>query len=225
MTTESKFVRTQDRKYFNIHMPIRSSYDEGFVNQNNRISLAQSGLAPNSNVAPTRLPNDLPESEANRQMGSGKCNPMVGGGVSNRYVQARNNFDPSIPAPRNSVYNYLPQNQIHAPVKIHAKTPLQYGGSYAIHRHHGGATGESNPAINNWNPGTRINEPLRVYEYSTNSQIHSKIAHPAVVQHNIGGKQQGRLSSDDGKSFDSIQKYFSNPFGHVSHNPLMGHSA
>jgi hypothetical protein len=181
-----------------------------------------------TNVAPARMPNDLPESEANRQMGSGKCNPMVGCGVSNRYVQARNNFDPSTPALRNSVENYLPQNQIHAPVKINAKMPLQHGGSYAIHRHHGGASGEMNLAINNWKPGTRINEPLRVYEYGMHSQVHSQvhsnIGNPMMPPHNIGGKQQGRLSSDDGKNFGTTQKYINNPFGHISHNPLHGHS-
>lgn len=230
MTTESKFVRTQDRTYFNIHKPIRLSYDDNFVNMNNKVSLAASGLDMNNDIPPTRRPDPLPTDEANRQMGSGRYGRFEKpiGTISTMPVKGEmrgfgmnNNFDPSKNAPINKMYIGLPSHQFHSPVMNKIHFPLQHGGSYASHRHHGGATQTQNPAINNWKPGTRIPEPSRVFEYSTTSQVHSQPVDPIHNRPNRGHLIQGRLSSDDGKSISSTQKYYNNPVGHVSHNPLI----
>jgi hypothetical protein len=173
-------------------------------------------------LAPNRLPNNLPQSEVDRQTGSGKCNPSQRGyGVS----PMQNNFDPSVKAPVNGVFLSMPKYQVHQPVINKFNFPTQMGGSFAPHRHHFGVTAESNPAINNWKPGTRIKEPMNVFEYSTGSQVHSGVTDPIRYTPNRGHLIQGRLSSDDGKPLSSTQRYIDRPFVHVAHNPLRGHSA
>jgi hypothetical protein len=105
-----------------------------------------------------------------------------------------NNWNPNIKAPVDRIYEHLPELQV------------QHG------------RGLPNPAVNNWTPA-KIREP-KVYEYSPSLQYVPKIKEPALFTPNIGGKQQGHLSYDDGKPLRQTAKYY-NSFIHVSKNPLI----
>ncbi len=202
MTTESQFVRGQDRTYFNIHVPTRLWYDDQFLDFNKRGPLE-------------------PQSEVDRQTGSGfKIQPiekqMRGAGPM------QNNFDPSVKAPVNRVYEYTPRLQYHQPVKNYLYKPLQHGGSpgtFSPHRFHN----QPNPAINNWLPGTRIPEPTRTFEYSPQYQFHSLPVDPIQWAPKRGPTGiAGHMSYDDYKSYGQTQKYYNGgQFNHVAYNPMI----
>lgn len=217
----------QDRRYFNIHVPVREPYDDYWPGQNIR-------NAP------------LPQSEENRQTGSGKFSTMPvrhkGGALS----PAVNNFLPGVGGEESKVY--LHQSGIHSqvinktkgqlggayhdnvlqkyipvpkrkgpqlPTGPLPKMHLQRGGSFAHLRHHG----QGNPALNNVFPGTRIPEPMRTYELSEGSKIHSRISDPIRPQAMITPANRGRLSSDDYKPFSETARYLGHNI-HVRNNPL-----
>ncbi len=202
MTTESQFVRGQDRTYFNIHVPTRLYYDDYYPDYNKRVALE-------------------PQSEVDRQTGSGfKIMPvkkqMMGSGPM------QNNYDPSVPAPVDRVYEYSPRFQFHQPVKNYINKPLQHGGAigaFSPHRFHN----QPNPAINNWLPGTRIPEPMRTFEYSPQYQNHSQPVDPIQWAPKRGPTGiAGHMSYDDNKSFSQTQKHYAGgEFNHVAYNPLV----
>lgn len=200
MTAEHDFVKNQDRKYFNIYTPMRLYYDDQYPGFNTRVPLT-------------------PESEADRQTGSGtrfrtQPYPLAQGGAS----PMANNYDPSVKAPVDRVYEYSPEYQYHQPVMNKIKHPVvrQNGaGPFAPLQPSEGLS----PAINNWRPA-KIPEPMRIYEYSSGLQLHSRPSDPIIIQPKRGALIQGRLSDDDMKPMRSTAKYY-NSFIHVPHNPLI----
>jgi hypothetical protein len=208
MTNPLQFAKNQDRTYFNVHTPVRLSYDDVYPSFNRRGPLE-------------------PQSEVDRQTGSGLRimrpsipPPFYTMPVSLQGMGAmQNNFDPSVKAPIDKVYEYTPKFQTHSPImnKIHA--PLMHGsGSFAPLRHHN----QPNPAINNWKPGTRIPEPTKIYELSSSLQIHSQPTDPIREPPRRGPSISGHMSYDDYKPFDTTKQYMNTgQFRHISHNPLI----
>ena len=206
MTTEHNFVKNQDRSYFNIYTPIQKPYDQQPPFPNKRVKLE-------------------PQSEVDRQTGSGRFGDMVGRMGKNpppfvtmpRAVPKvlmgsgvmKNNFDPRVKAPINKVYLQDQRLRNHSPLfnrmsNVLKIPQLQIGsGPFAPMR----SVSQANPAINNWKPGTRIPEPMKVYEHSASLQYHSQPVDPIVMMPKRGPTIQGRLSSDDGKNFNRTQQY------------------
>ena len=218
MTTEHNFVRNQDRTYFNVHLPTRQNYDQQQPLMNTKCK--------------------LPESEVDRQTGSGFFNklrpqmpppffstmpvktPMFGSGPM------KNNFDPKVKAPINKVYLNDQRLRNHGPIfnrmsNVLKIPQLQIGsGSFAPMK----GINQPNPAINNWKPGTRIPEPMRTYEYSSGLQFHSRPIDPVIQMPLRGHTILGRMSSDDGKAYSKTQPHYNlGQFCHVSKNPLIVH--
>jgi hypothetical protein len=208
MTTPSQFAKSQDRTYFNIHRPTLPLFDDGYADYNKRGPLQ-------------------PQSEVDRQTGSGQNHFKTMPVVNAQYGMGpmKNNFDISVKAPVDRVYEYSGKYQLHAPVqnKIYqpllyykVDKPLQHGGAFRPLNHYD----VPNPAINNWKPGTRIPEPTRIYEYSSPLQLHSLPSDPIFIRESRGPKLNGRLSDDDFKPFAQTQQYY-NTFIHVPKNKLV----
>jgi len=200
MTSQHDFVKNQDRTDFNIHMPTRLYYDDQFPGFNTRVALG-------------------PQSEVDRQTGSG------GKFVTQPYPIRKsgsgpmaNNYDPSVKAPVDRIYEYSPIHQFHQPIINKIKHPVVRQNGAGSFAHLQPSEGLS-PGINNWRPA-KIPEPTRIYEYSSALQLHSRPTDPVIQPPKRGHLIQGKLSDDNMKPFSQTQKYY-NSFIHVPHNPLV----
>lgn len=202
MPTELEFVKNQNRSQFNNFMPFHRSFDDNYVDYNKRVPLQ-------------------PASEVDRQTGSGRAQwnnnrflpPFVTMPVPTQMQGTggmKNNFDPSVPAPLDKIYTYLPKLQFTSPIINRIHNPLQRGSGHSV----------GNPAVNNWMPA-KIPEPgLRIYEYTPTLQVHSAPVDPIRMAPNRGHLIQGRLSDDDHKT-GVIKHYNQGQFSHVSKNQLV----
>ncbi len=240
MSFSEQFVKNQDRTYFNIHRPIELAYDESLIDYNDKnIEMPTSEVDRQTGSGKFSWPREKKVCVnygcgcgCGCQGGSGKfswpkekkvcVNYGCQGGSNHKYAlvdnfkdPAMNNFDQSVKAPINQVYLNAPRFQIHSQGQKGSGPE-----DPEIKRHYPEPLFTDNPAINNWLPGTSITEPMNTYLHSPQLQIHSKPSDPIMIKPNIGYTIQGRLSSDDWKSFNSTQPLY-NSFRHIplSQNP------
>lgn len=211
----STFPIGEPRAFANNFVPVRKMYDDVYVEQNQKNAPLQEGryVQTPGKLDPNQVAGGRFSTMPVRQKGSG-------------LPEQANNFDPSIRAPIDKVYwadtrsnRYLQplHSKIMGPIQAPIGT-LQHGGSYATLRHHGG----SNPAINNVFPGTKIPEPMRVYEYSTGSQFRSLGSDPIPKFVPSKGLSRDKLSEMDGIPLhQTADAYNQGQFRHISHNPLL----
>jgi hypothetical protein len=231
----------QDRSYFNNYTPVQPNFNQGWVSENQfnnplsgSESLRQTGSGrfstmpvPNQHYGAGPMKNNFDPSvpapvdrnyeySAKTQYHSPVINRInrpldinqSGGSFLRESFPHSSSFPPVISP---TVIKRSPKTLFN----LFPNTP-QAGGNYAPIRDHGG----SNPAVNNWLPGTKIPEPMRIYEYSTGSQIHSKPSDP--IRYPPSRVRKYKTQYDDFIPFNQTDKLLnSGQFTHVQNNPLI----